>query len=255
MRWSEATICSGEDPKFPARRRTHRFQGHVQDHDDTQIRADRDLCVPCAEPVHPAAKYIPSKIILPTRTGLLCQPYKSSSRTLLLTGIMASARCDAYTVKVAGVVSFYMTAALVVRCSLSPCSPAYSPNFAADGLRVGILPPSPQEFAHDASVCRNKAVLNNSPDLPLLFLFLQLVIAVILLHAAAAVTSHVEIPKLEMDSAKKLFPVVSVNIIGLVFNTLCLRGVEASFFQVDSPRPVSWVFTLLSRLRGALFFL
>ncbi|KAL4070643.1 hypothetical protein J3A83DRAFT_4372831 [Scleroderma citrinum] len=109
---------------------------------------------------------------------------------------MAPARlCDAYTLKVAGVVSFYMTAALVM-------------------------------------VFVNKAVLNHSPDLPLLFLFLQLVIAVILLHASAAVTSRVEIPKLELESAKKLFPVVSVNIIGLVFNTLCLRGVEASFFQI-----------------------
>lgn len=75
-------------------------------------------------------------------------------------------------------------------------------------------------------------MLNHSPDLPLLFLFLQLVIAVVLLHASAAITSQVEIPKLDVDSAKKLFPVVSVNIIGLVFNTLCLRGVEASFFQV-----------------------
>ncbi|KAI6047921.1 hypothetical protein EDC04DRAFT_2620583 [Pisolithus marmoratus] len=98
---------------------------------------------------------------------------------------MASSRlCDAYTLKVAGVVSFYMTAALV-------------------------------------------AVLNNSPDLPLLFLFLQLVIAVVLLHASAAITSRIELPKLELQTAKNLIPVVSVNIIGLVFNTLCLRGVEA----------------------------
>ncbi|KAH7886097.1 hypothetical protein F5I97DRAFT_1877651 [Phlebopus sp. FC_14] len=96
---------------------------------------------------------------------------------------------------VAAVVSFYMTAALVM-------------------------------------VFVNKLVLNSSPDLPLLFLFLQLIIAVILLHAAAAFTSRVEIPKLEIETAKKLTLVVSVNIIGLVFNTLCLRDVEASFFQI-----------------------
>ncbi|KIJ66267.1 hypothetical protein HYDPIDRAFT_109261 [Hydnomerulius pinastri MD-312] len=78
----------------------------------------------------------------------------------------------------------------------------------------------------------NKAVLNNSPDIPLLFLFAQLVIAVVLLHGAAAITSRVEIPKLELETAKKLMPVVAVNIIGLVFNTLCLRDVEASFFQI-----------------------
>ncbi|KAF5352706.1 hypothetical protein D9756_005939 [Leucocoprinus leucothites] len=78
----------------------------------------------------------------------------------------------------------------------------------------------------------NKAVLNNSPDLPLLFLLNQLLIAVALLHAAAFVSPRIEIPTLDREVAKKLIPVVSVNIIGLVFNTLCLRGVEASFFQV-----------------------
>jgi len=79
---------------------------------------------------------------------------------------------------------------------------------------------------------RNKAVLNSSPDLPLLFLLLQLLIAVVLLHTSSAVSEKVKIPEMDMEVAKKLFPVVSVNIIGLVFNTLCLRDVEASFFQV-----------------------
>ncbi|KIK97546.1 hypothetical protein PAXRUDRAFT_824801 [Paxillus rubicundulus Ve08.2h10] len=102
---------------------------------------------------------------------------------------------DTSPLKVAGVVSFYMVAALVM-------------------------------------VFVNKAVLNKSPDLPLLFLFLQLSIAVVLLHGAAAVTSRVEIPKFELETAKKLTPVVTVNIIGLIFNTLCLRDVEASFFQI-----------------------
>lgn len=82
------------------------------------------------------------------------------------------------------------------------------------------------------SECRNKAVLNSSPDLPLLFLLLQLLIAVLLLHVAAMFITRVEIPKLELGTAKKLTPVVLVNIIGLIFNTLCLRDVEASFFQV-----------------------
>jgi len=78
----------------------------------------------------------------------------------------------------------------------------------------------------------NKAVLNAAPDLPLLYLFNQLVIAVLLLHGATLFTARVQIPKLEVQTAKKLTPVVSVNIIGLIFNTLCLRGVEASFFQI-----------------------
>jgi hypothetical protein len=75
-------------------------------------------------------------------------------------------------------------------------------------------------------------VLNSSPDLPLIFLFLQLIIAVILLHVANVFSSRVEIPNWDWYTAKKLFPVVSINIIGLVFNTLCLREVEATFFQV-----------------------
>ncbi|KAF9535683.1 hypothetical protein CPB83DRAFT_753476 [Crepidotus variabilis] len=102
---------------------------------------------------------------------------------------------DTERLKVAGVVTFYMGAALVM-------------------------------------VFVNKAVLNNAPELPFIFLLIQLVIAVVLLHATAAVNERVKIPKIDMDTTKKLFPVVSVNIVGLVFNTLCLRGVEASFFQI-----------------------
>ncbi|EJF66869.1 hypothetical protein DICSQDRAFT_164710 [Dichomitus squalens LYAD-421 SS1] len=96
---------------------------------------------------------------------------------------------------VAGVVSFYMSAALVM-------------------------------------VFVNKAVLNGSPSLPLLFLLNQLVLAVILLHGAAFVTPKVEIPQLKLETAKKLVPVTFVNVSGLVFNILCLRGVEASYFQI-----------------------
>ena len=65
-----------------------------------------------------------------------------------------------------------------------------------------------------------------------MFLLNQLLMAVVLLHGAALVSSKIEIPKLELETAKKLTPVILVNIIGLVFNTLCLRGVEASFFQI-----------------------
>ncbi|KAF5388529.1 hypothetical protein D9757_004679 [Collybiopsis confluens] len=82
-------------------------------------------------------------------------------------------------VQVFGVVAFYMSAALVM-------------------------------------VFVNKAVLSNSPDLPLLFLWVQLIIAVVLLHASAAVTKRIEIPVLDWNVAKKLFPVVLVNIVGLV---------------------------------------
>ncbi|KAF8634927.1 hypothetical protein AX15_000666 [Amanita polypyramis BW_CC] len=99
------------------------------------------------------------------------------------------------TVQVAAVVMFYMTAALVM-------------------------------------VFVNKAVLNNAPELPLLFLLIQLVIAVLLLHVSALISKHVELPVVDGETAKKLVPVVFVNIIGLIFNTLCLRDVEATFFQI-----------------------
>ncbi|KIP02085.1 hypothetical protein PHLGIDRAFT_38047 [Phlebiopsis gigantea 11061_1 CR5-6] len=78
----------------------------------------------------------------------------------------------------------------------------------------------------------NKVVMNSSPELPLLFLLNQLVLAVIFLHASAFISSKVEIPQLDLKTAKKMAPVTLVNVIGLVFNILCLRGVEASFFQI-----------------------
>jgi GDP-fucose transporter C1 len=53
------------------------------------------------------------------------------------------------------------------------------------------------------------------------------------MHVSAAIWGNkIAIPALDVHVAKKLIPVVSVNIIGLIFNTLCLRDVEASFFQV-----------------------
>jgi GDP-fucose transporter C1 len=83
-------------------------------------------------------------------------------------------------------------------------------------------------------------VLNSTPDTPLLFLFLQLTIAVVLLHVTALFSPKIEIPHWDLHTAKKLLPVVTINIVGLVFNTLCLREVEASFFQV-----LIWVFLVL----------
>ena len=140
--------------------------------------------------------------------------------------------------KVAAVVSFYMTAALIVRrrpLSLrllgvrSHRSTWTHTDGVCVGLRVGHIS---RRRGLIKSPPSNKAVLNAAPDLPLLYLFNQLVIAVALLHGASFLTDRVQIPKLEVQTAKKLTPVVSVNIIGLIFNTLCLRDVEASFFQI-----------------------
>ena len=139
-------------------------------------------------------------------------------------------------VKVAAVVCFYMTSALIVR-RVAPLSLRTSSHCATLGIcrwssckSLGLGPSRRRRLI--GTFPSNKAVLNAAPDLPLLYLFNQLVIAVILLHGASLLTTKVQIPKLEFHTAKKLTPVVTVNIFGLIFNTLCLRGVEASFFQI-----------------------
>jgi GDP-fucose transporter C1 len=79
----------------------------------------------------------------------------------------------------------------------------------------------------------NKLVLNAAPELPILFLLNQMLIAVALLHLSARLSPRVKIPSWDYTVAKGLFPVVSVNAVGLVWNTLCLRAVDASYFQVS----------------------
>lgn len=65
------------------------------------------------------------------------------------------------------------------------------------------------------SLQSNKAVLISTPELPLVFLLLQLLIAVVLLRFSALLSKGaIEIPKFELEVARKLFPVVSVNILG-----------------------------------------
>ena len=140
---------------------------------------------------------------------------------------------EAGALKVAAVVTFYMVSALVVSCN-SQFHRSVLADLFLDDLRVrwSSLPASHVIPSYTFLGHSNKAVLNNSPELPLLFLLLQLLIAVVLLHVSALFTKRIEIPKFEAGVAKSLIPVVSVNIIGLVFNTLCLKDVEASFFQV-----------------------
>lgn len=85
----------------------------------------------------------------------------------------------------------------------------------------------------------NKAVLTSSPDLPFTFLFIQLIIALGLLHLLAAIVPQasglkpkVALPEITAEMAYRMLPVVGVGIVALVFNTLCLRTVDASFFQI-----------------------
>lgn len=89
--------------------------------------------------------------------------------------------------------------------------------------------------------------MNSSPNLPMLMLWIQFILAVICLHVSALFTPKIELPKamLTMSQLKQLAPILIVNVVGLTFNTLCLRGVDASFFQVMH------LLHLLVRLVGA----
>lgn len=78
----------------------------------------------------------------------------------------------------------------------------------------------------------NKAVLNSAPNLTILFMFFQSVITVLLLHLTSLFTASVTLPKLELSTARKLAPLIIVDAAGFTFNALCLRDVEAAFFQV-----------------------
>ncbi|KAJ6551673.1 hypothetical protein B0H19DRAFT_950813 [Mycena capillaripes] len=112
---------------------------------------------------------------------------------------------EATQLQVAGVVTFYIVAALVM-------------------------------------VFVNKAVLNNSPDLPFTFLAshpLLISIAVLLLRLLALLNRsslrhlmpiEFELPMFNRSVIMSLLPYLTVGITGLIFNTLCLAGVDAAFF-------------------------
>ncbi|KAF7377737.1 TPT domain-containing protein [Mycena sanguinolenta] len=87
----------------------------------------------------------------------------------------------------------------------------------------------------------NKAVLNNTPDLPFTFLFIQCFIALLLLRLVAFANRTSlrrinpidwELPMVHRSALINLFPYFTVGISGLIFNTLCLTNVDASFFQI-----------------------
>lgn len=79
-------------------------------------------------------------------------------------------------------------------------------------------------------VMANKWVLN-AVEIPITFLWFQIVIAVILLHVSA-LAGLLVLPTLEKERCRALLPLITVNVVGLSFNTLCLKYVDAAFFQV-----------------------
>jgi solute carrier family 35 (GDP-fucose transporter), member C1 len=78
----------------------------------------------------------------------------------------------------------------------------------------------------------NKVVLNSTPNLTILFMFFQSITTVCLLHITALFSHHIQVPSLDIVTAKNLSPLIIVDAAGFAFNALCLRDVEAAFYQV-----------------------
>ncbi|GAA6016388.1 hypothetical protein JCM8202_005595 [Rhodotorula sphaerocarpa] len=76
----------------------------------------------------------------------------------------------------------------------------------------------------------NKWVLN-AVQVPLFFLFCQLVIAVLLLQLCA-LFGYMKLPRIDITTCKGLSPLIACNVLGLAFNTYCLQYVDASFYQI-----------------------
>ncbi|KAJ7083627.1 hypothetical protein B0H15DRAFT_951865 [Mycena belliarum] len=87
----------------------------------------------------------------------------------------------------------------------------------------------------------NKAVLNNTPDLPFTFLFIQASIALLLLRLLAylshtsmktALPVEFKVPRFNRATVMTILPYLTVGSSGLIFNTLCLANVDTAFFQI-----------------------
>lgn len=90
---------------------------------------------------------------------------------------------------------------------------------------------TPPPSAHPLTFLPSLGQVLNSSDLPLTFLFAQLVLAVLLIHACT-LFGFLTLPPFDPALCKVISGVVVVNVVGLVFNTLCLKLVDASYFQV-----------------------
>ncbi|KAG0238539.1 hypothetical protein BGW42_004301 [Actinomortierella wolfii] len=85
-------------------------------------------------------------------------------------------------------------------------------------------------FSTCAMVLANKYALNAMP-VAWLLLWCQMLIAVLLLKVTEAF-NVLRLPQVNMDTAKALIPLISINVLGLGVNTLCLIYVDTSFYQV-----------------------
>ena len=81
-----------------------------------------------------------------------------------------------------------------------------------------------------AMIMVNKAVLNQA-GLPLFFLWGQLVVAVVVLKLAAMLRL-LTLPPVSLALMKGVAPLIAINVIGLIMNTLCLHHIDAVMYQV-----------------------
>src|ERR1700737_826381 len=78
----------------------------------------------------------------------------------------------------------------------------------------------------------NKIVLNSTPNLTILFMFFHSMVTGVLLHVTSLFSKHIRLPTLDLHTAKKLTPLIMIDAAGFMFNALCLRDVEAAFYQI-----------------------
>ncbi|KAJ3384155.1 hypothetical protein HDU92_003750 [Lobulomyces angularis] len=77
----------------------------------------------------------------------------------------------------------------------------------------------------------NKAVLNKI-EFPLTFLTLQILVSIFSLKVFNFLNFLPPLKKIEGKTLIKLMPLFFINVLGLSLNTLCLKFVDASFYQV-----------------------
>jgi len=86
-------------------------------------------------------------------------------------------------------------------------------------------------FASISTILLNKSVLKVEGIPSLLFLWAQLVIAVIILQVAR-LFRLISLPPVNLGVFMQVFGLIAINVIGLALNTLCLANIDAVLYQV-----------------------
>lgn len=77
----------------------------------------------------------------------------------------------------------------------------------------------------------NRALLRNN-GYPITFLWIQLVVAAALLKLSNSIAGTPVIKKGSWDDFKHVYPLILLNVLGLILNTLCLTQVDAIIYQI-----------------------